>query len=293
MFRRKSSGKEKKERNGQAEMICMAVAFLLLLGLVLLNFVSEQAQKEKYSIVCLGDSIIGNVRDDTSITALLEEQLDVAVYNGAFGGTTMACLNRGERASLTADYLSMAELAKAIALQDFGVQNASVTGWAPMDYFPESMYGFQRIDFDEVEILVIEHGVNDYLSGVPLDNPEDPYDVHTFGGALRYSLEALQEAYPKLRIVLSTPIYCWYVRENVSCEERDFGGGLLEEYVNLELEIAQSYGVEVLDQYHDSGIGSSGLYEEWQVYTEDGVHLNEPGRRLIAARIAEVIDAGE
>lgn len=267
----------------------MAAAALLFLGFCLLIFVSEKGQKESYDIVCLGDSIIGNVRDETSIPALLEVQLGMRVYNGGFGGTTMACLNREERAAFTADYLSMPELAKAIALQDFGVQNASVTGWAPMEYFPECMYGFQKIDFESVKILVIEHGVNDYFAGVPVDNPENPYDVNTFGGALRYSLKTLQEAYPEVRILLSTPIYCWYVREEVSCEEREFGGGYLEEYVELELQIAEEYGVEILDQYHDSGIGSTGKYEEWQIYTEDGVHLNEAGRRLIAERIASVL----
>ena len=264
-------------------------AAVLFAGTIALLWFHENGAKEEYRVVCLGDSIIGNERDETSITAVMEKILGTRVYNGAFGGTTMSCRYSDNRASVTEDTLSMAQLARAIAYQDFGVQNAGVTAWSPMEYFPESMYGFQKIVFIKVEVIVIEHGVNDYLAGAELDNPEDPYDQYTFGGALRSSLKILKERYPDLRIILATPIYCWYVREGVSCEERDFGNGLLEDYVNLELEIGREFGVEILDNYNESGIGSTGTYEEWEQYTVDGVHLNEEGRALIGGRLAEAV----
>lgn len=246
-------------------------------------------RQEVYRIVCLGDSIIGNERGDTSITAYMERTLGEPVYNGAFGGTTMTCRFRDNRAAVTDDCLSMAELSLAISLQDFAVQNAGVTGCSPMDYFPESMYDFQRIDFDEVEILLIEHGVNDYLAGVPLDNEQDPHDIYTFGGALRYTLENLRERYPNMRVILTTPTFCWYKFTEQDCTQVDFGHGILEDYVELELEIAAEYGVEVLDNYHNSAIQAGDTYEEWQVYTIDGVHLNEAGRKMIAGRITDCI----
>jgi lysophospholipase L1-like esterase len=74
-----------------------------------------------------------------------------------------------------------------------------------------------------------------------------------------------------------------------NCQNTDNGGGFLEDYVNLELEIARQYGVEVLDNFHESGIGSTGDFEEWEIYTQDGLHLNEKGRRLVAERIVEII----
>lgn len=278
------------ERKGlRKQYIYWIPAAMLFCGILVLLWFHENGGKEEYRIVCLGDSIIGNERDESSITAVMEKFLETKVYNGAFGGTTMSCRSEANRASMTEDTLSMVQLAQSIACQDFGVQNASVTAWSPMEYFPESMYGFQKIDFGKVEVLVIEHGVNDYLSGVQLDNPEDPYDLYTFGGALRSSLKILKESYPELRIILATPIYCWYLREGVSCEERDFGGGLLEDYVNLELEIGREFGVEILDNYHESGIGSTEIYEEWTQYTIDGVHLNEEGRALIGAKLAEAV----
>ncbi len=270
---------------------CLA-AFLIFVMIIGVIGGYRELRKETYRIVCLGDSIIGNERGDTSITGVLEELLGEPVYNGAFGGSTMSCRVKEDRAAVTTDTLSMARLSEAIAQQDFYVQNAGVTRCAVMEYFPEAVYGFQDIDFDKTEILIIEHGVNDYQTGVPLDNPDNLRDVYTFGGALRYSLENLKAAYPKLRIILVTPTYCWYLAKESNCQEIDNGGGILEDYVNLELEIAAQYGVEVLDNYHESGIGASGNFEEWKVYTQDGLHLNETGRRLVAERIAERITEG-
>lgn len=264
-----------------------AVLFLALAGVVILY---ENSGKKTYSILFFGDSIVGNVRDETSITSLLEQELGVSVYNGAFGGSRMSRRMEEEEAARMSNCVSMIELARAAAIRDFSIQNAAITTCSAMDYFPEAVYEFSDIDINETEIIIIEHGVNDYLSGSLLDNPENPMDIYTFGGALRTTLNLLQKAYPNTRIILCTPTYCWINSIGFDCAETDFGGGVLEEYVNLELEIADAYGVDVIDNYHDSGIGGAGAaFEMWQEYTQDGVHLNEKGRRLIAERIADYV----
>lgn len=262
-----------------------AVLFVALAGAVMLY---ENSGKEAYPIIFFGDSIVGNVRDETSITGLLEAELGVSVYNGAFGGSTMAKRQTEERASSMANCISMVELAESLAAKDFSVQNAGIAACAVMEYFPEAAHGFSGIDLKEVEVIFLEHGANDYQTGVPLDNPEDPMDTHTFGGALRYVLNLLRERYPEARIVLCTPTFIWYVHDRTDCVKREFGYGGLEAYVNLEIAIAEENGVDVIDNYHDSGIGGADAgFEDWSLYTEDGLHLNERGRRLITDRIVD------
>ena len=268
------------------------IAFLIFIVIVVSIGCYRESKEVAYKIVCMGDSIIGNERGETSITSIMSRELSVPVYNGAFGGTTMTCRETETRAAVTTDTLSMAKLSEAVAQQDFYVQNAGITRSSAMEYFPESVYGFQYIDFDDVEILVIEHGVNDYLTGVPLDNGQDPYDVYTFGGALRYTLETLQNQYPDMRIILVTPTYCWFLYEKLTCEEKNLGQGFLKDYVDLEKEIAALYQVEVVDNYYESGIGAEERFEDWEIYTQDGVHLNEAGRALVASRIIECIRRG-
>ena len=106
------------------------VVFWLLLALVTGY---RELKKEQYSIVCLGDSILGNERGATSITSVLEELLGVDVYNGAFGGSAMACRMMQDTAASTRDTLSMVKLSRSIAHQDFYEQNAGVTRSGGLD----------------------------------------------------------------------------------------------------------------------------------------------------------------
>lgn len=274
------------------------VSILLFVAIAVLFLIGKSVGKKDYQVICLGDSVIANNRDETSVTAVMEDILGVSVYNGAFGGTTASCKNTENRAAVAMDSVSLTELVDAICQENFAVQNASIRSYVnsigtdvAIKYFPEGVYGFNDIDWDKVEIIVIEHGANDYLAGTALDNPQNPYDVYTYGGALRTALQELQEKKPNVRVILCTPTYCWFVADEESCEEKNLGGGYLEDYVNLELQIAEEFGVEIVDNYHDSGIG--GDFADWSVYTEDGLHLNEAGRRLIAEHICAAIEAGE
>lgn len=270
------------------EKACWAVSAVLFMALTGAVILYENSGKMTYPILFLGDSIVGNVRDETSITSLLEQGLGVSIYNGAFGGSTMAKREALDQAASMANCISMTELAASIAAKDFSVQNAGITACAVMEYFPEAAYGFSEIDLKGVEVIFLEHGANDYQTGVPLDNPEDPMDIYTFGGALRYVLQTLRESQPDTKIVLCTPTFIWYVHDRTDCIKREFGYGGLEAYVDLEIEIAAEYGVDVIDNYHDSGIGGAdAAFEEWPLYTEDGLHLNERGRKLIADRIMD------
>ena len=200
----------------------------------------------------------------------------------------------GERywGSVTSNQWCMANIAESIACCDWQGQMAAMSYaeyyreyslYMP-GYFKDRMENLSKIDFSQVKYLVIEHGTNDYNSGRKLDNPDDRYDTTTFGGALRYSLKLLQEAYPDMKIILVTPLYCEFGEKlDRTCYETDFGGGILEEYVRLEQQIAAEYGVICINAYQDSGIGA----ENAKVYLSDGLHLNEQGELLMGEYLAK------
>ena len=148
------------------------------------------------------------------------------------------------------------------------------------------MDDLSKVDFDKVKILIITHGTNDYNNGNLLDNPKDPYDEATFGGALRSSLKLLQEHYPDLRIILMTPVYCEIgTQGEFKSYNTSFGGGTLEAYVSMEQEIAAEYGVEILDAYHESGIWEENIEE----YLFDYLHPNEAGNILLGNFVADYL----
>lgn len=266
-----------------------AVLFLVLFGLAFRRGGPEERQEVQ--MVAFGDSVLGLFRGEDGITAQVGNLLDKSFYCAGFGGTCVSRLDRENRLDYGKDSLSLAALTKAVLMDDFGPQQTVFLKEASTDYFEETVDGLERIDFDAVEFVMIEHGLNDFYAGVPLRNEEDPMDEYTFAGALRSSLESLRKVNPDMRIVLVTPTYTWMLSGPYTCEEFDAGYGNQEAYVAEELKIAAEYDVEVIDVFHNFFPHEE--WDDWKRYTMDGLHPNEAGRRLIAEKITDYLDGGE
>lgn len=258
-------------------------------------FPALSGKREVYPVVVLGDSIIGSDFGGEGVCAYLEEDLGVPVFRGGFGGTCASYVEQDVMPHTVSAQLSLSKLAEAVAAGDFSVQKAQVAYGTyylnilgeTLDYFKGRLTDLSRIDFERTKYLVIEHGTNDYNSGRLLDNENDPYDKSSFGGGIRCAIETLREAYPDMEVILMTPTWCYIIQdeEMLSCTDTDYGGGYLEDYVNLELEIAREYDIPVLDNFHESGIGP----ETQDLYLRDGLHLNAAGQKIIADMLAQLI----
>lgn len=260
-----------------------AILALAAFGVLVLGVKNYARGTDKsYQVVCLGDSNLAICRDETGVIALVEKGLGKKVFNGAFGGTTASYI--GKEKTRYSGLISLYYLSVSICNNNFGIQKSEIEAIAKTDrkkYIEETLGTLSTIDFSTVEILIIEHGVNDYLGGVPVSNKEDKWDRNTFSGALRTSLKLLKETYPELRIILVTPTFCAVPDETGvfrDCNVYSYGGGYLEEYVEAELKVAKEMGVEVIDDYHLSGITA----DNFETYLSDGLHLNEKGRKIIA-----------
>lgn len=277
-----------KEKN--KKIILNFIVILVVALFVLLPLFREKGESQ-FDIVFLGDSVIGN-EGNVSVVQMVGEKLGLPVFNGAFGGSSMATDGAREWGSVTANQWCMARLADAIAYGDWQSQQSAMTYaeyykeyslYMP-DYFGDRMDVLTKIDFSRVKVLVIEHGTNDYNGGRKLDNPEDLYDITTFGGALRHSLSVLQKTYPDMKIVLVTPIYCEFGENlELACYDTDFGGGTMNAYVELEQEIAAEFGVYCINAYQNSGIAEGNAKE----YLSDGLHLTEKGALLLGEYLAK------
>ena len=281
-------------KKGRKVLFLNCIVVLVVVVFLLLPF-GDKPKTAQYDIVFLGDSIIGNFAGSESVTEIVEERLGKSTFNGAFGGTTLSCSDELMWGSVTATQWSLAELADAIAYNDWNsqrstMQYASFYGDVNMQslyYFEDRMKELSEVDFSGVEFLIIEHGTNDYNCGRVLDNPEDLYDITTFGGALRHSIKVLKEAYPDMQIVLMSPIYCELGEEREKkCDSWDWGGGTLDEYIQLEKEIAAEYGVLFMDAYTGSGIREDNAKE----YLGDGLHLTAEGAEMLSDFVAKYLE---
>lgn len=279
---RQKSGKKQKFIYGICGVFIMLALLPFLLG-------SERETDTQAQILFLGDSILGQYRDETSIPALVGEMLDTEVFNGAFGGTTMSLQNRDYRDAYYWDGLSFSRLTRAIAAQDFGLQQTIRTkDYVTMD-FRDIVDELDRLDLTSVQTVVISYGMNDYTTGSPIGGENSTEDPYTMEGAMRTGIRYLQRSYPQIRIIFISPTYCWFVNTlgttNETCETNDYGGGYLEEYVEAQRRVAGECGVEFVDLYH--AYYPHEEYDNWSLYTNDGIHPSEAGRQKIAETLAK------
>jgi lysophospholipase L1-like esterase len=58
--------------------------------------------------------------------------------------------------------------------------------------------------------------------------------------------------------------------------------------VEKEMEVADELGIDIIDLY--SSLYSHDEWEDWEKYTNDGLHPNETGRRMIADELCKYLN---
>ena len=275
------------------KIVYWLIAAALMAGLLLLACCFPLTkQYGSAELVTFGDSVFGNVRDDSAIPAQLQVLTGKQTFNAAFGGTCAAKISGDSQLDYSLDALSLAALTQAIRTEDFGPQQTMRTKTDSSLYFDGTVDALSAIDFNTVKTVLIAHGINDYLAGVPLDDEDNSVNTYTYGGALRSAVQNLRKVNPNLRIVLVSPTYIWLPDWGMNCEEYRGAetASLLEEYVAKQQEIAAQYGLEFVDLYHDLYVDDT--FDDWKEYTIDGVHPTESSRQMIAEMIAERLKGG-
>ncbi len=225
-----------------------------------------------WDVVFFGDSIIGNYSGSFSVPGVLTGLSDARTYNCAQGGIP-ACQDANSL------------LCFPTSVDYFIAQDASalpeLTGPFPQalsDYAQDEHKG-QKLCF------VLNFGLNDYFGGHPVSNPEDAYDITTYAGALRIGIDKLQTAYPDAEILLMTPNFITFFSKGT--ERLSEKSGILTDYVDTAVAIANEYDIVCLNNYTDLGINETNA----AAFLADEVHLNETGRFLLAKRIMEQLAA--
>ena len=277
--------------NRQSMLLWGFAVLLFILGGLVIWRITAPRPETTVEMVLMGDSLHALGRGGDAVADRLAEELQVRILNAALGGTSMARLDCEKWMDHTMDNMSMVSLSKAILTGDYSVQKQAGIKASATEYFDEVIFELEKVDFGKVHILLLGYGMNDYHSGIPIEPQKTIGNIGTeysFAGALRTVLGDLKSEYPTLRIILMSPTFSWYLSTGRMCDEQDWGGGLLEQYVLSEQEIAAEYGVEFIDLYH--GLYEHNTFEDWEKYTVDGVHPNETGKALMTDVIRSYLE---
>lgn len=242
---------------------------------------------EEYDVILFGDSNLGNFRSSTGPARLFAKDSGYRVLNAGIGGTLMnnepteGCVENPWR------YYSMVEFSKAIVNKDFSTQKAEMPKYyvefynGNFDYLEDTIDKLSKTDFTKVKYIYICQGLNDYLQGARIYNPDNKYDEQTFAGALTVAIENLKKAAPQAEIIIVGPNYNTVVGDSDSVST---GHGILPDYITKEEEISSEYGLKF------TSLNGPINKDNSEQYLYDGMHISDDGARLFADILLEVMN---
>lgn len=238
------------------------------------------------TILCLGDDPFSLNQGEGGLAEQIAAKTGATVYNGAFTGTTIAMQNPTWQSWCSIDAFSFAYVAQSLASGNFDVMREAA-GYSYDEAIPHTIEMLAALDMNSVDIICVMYDGSDYITKRPCDDPNAPYDVITYTGALRSGIEAIQEAYPHIRIVVMSHTFCHTINEEGNFENGDrvdLGNGTLSHYLQKELDATLDCGVSFIDNFYGS-VNEDNYLD----YMTDYIHLNDAGRELLADRFVQCI----
>lgn len=243
------------------------------------------------TILCLGNDPLSMEKGKENglaemIAANVPEPGKTKIYNGSFTGSTISAAYANFNDGYWMDSFSLSYLAKAIASRDFAQTLQSAYYSYDPDFVP-TVEMLEQLDMNTVDILCIMYDAIDYIEERPSDDPNDPYSIVTYTGALRSAIEEIQDAYPFIRIVVMSHTFCFSINDEGNFQNgdrADLGHGTLSHYLQKELDVTSDCSVSWIDNFY--GTINEDNYLD---YMTDYIHFNDDGRKLLADRFIECI----
>lgn len=238
------------------------------------------------TILFLGDDPLSLDKGETGIAKQVAAKTGATVYDGSFTGSTITTAYERYNDGYWMDMFSLPYLADGICSRDFStILSAAYCSYDP-DFVP-TVEMLQNLDMNSVDIVCIIYDASDYINERPSDDPNDPYSIVAYTGALRNAITNFQKTYPFIRIVVMSHTFCHSIDENGNFQNGDrvdLGHGTLSHYLQKELEVTNDCGVSCIDNFYGS-VNEDNYLD----YMTDYIHLNDAGKELLAQRFTDCI----
>ena len=143
---------------------------------------------------------------------------------------------------------------------------------------------------ESADAVVVFGGTNDYGHGdAPLGVPGDR-TPHTFYGACHTLMNGLLTRYPGKPVVILTPLHRDNENDPTGSGDKPLSIAPLSTYRRILMEVAEWYGLPVLDLYATSGIQPANPVNRERLLP-DGLHPSDEGHALIARRIGHFLES--
>lgn len=235
------------------------------------------------TILCLGnDPFSQNKSDKNGLAELIASKTGATVYNGSFPGSCVTPANASYNDNDWIDAFSMPYLSNAICDGDFTNIKTVAEAHGDADFI-STIEMLEELDMNTVDIICIMYDGSDYINQRGSDDPNNPYSIVSYSGALNYAISGIKETYPFIRIVIMSHTFC-LTPDGENADKVDLGNGTLSHYLLKEIDVAEFNGVSIIDNFY--GTINEDNYSE---YMTDYIHFNDKGRELLAQRFVDCI----
>lgn len=238
------------------------------------------------TILCLGNDPFSLERGENGIAQQIAAMSGATVYDGSFTGSTIGAALEIYNDGYWMDAFSLPYLAEGLCSGDFSrIMSAAYCSYDP-DFVP-TVEMLESLDMNSIDIICIMYDGIDYIKQIPSDDPNAPYSIVAYTGALRTAITNIQETYPFIRIVVMSHTFCHSIDENGNFQNgdrADLGHGTLSHYLQKELDVTGDCGVSWIDNFYGS-INEDNYLD----YMTDYIHFNDAGRKLLAQRFVDCI----
>lgn len=241
------------------------------------------------TIVMLGNELLTEPNNSTSIPQQLASQLDAVVYNCAFPYTSVTSLSKGSIEDDLTELFSLNWVINALCAQNFSIlENSLALNPEADSIYQETLSLLKSIDFHTVDTLIMSYSPQDYLNARTITDIDNQYSYESYSTALDVAIAMLRDYYPHIRIIFVEPTFCMFSNDNgelVGSDIANTGFGKSANYMVATKYIAVKNSISFLDNFYGMPINSSN-YEE---YLENGITPNSSTRTLLAERIATIL----
>ena len=148
------------------------------------------------------------------------------------------------------------------------------------------------IDFSGADLVTIAYGVNDWKYNAVRGDINSAVGDGTICGNMRYIIEKILGDNPLAKIIILTPLNCWGTTKDYGDQSTNYGlgysfsnSGTLEQVYQALVDVADYYGLEVIDATHNSVVNRISLPS----LLDDGVHPTIPCHAQLGTEIARRI----
>ena len=238
------------------------------------------------TILFLGNDAITYDTTETGLVSQIQQLTGATVYNTGFPGSYVSMKNATVQSDYTDDLYSFYNVTQSIVNEDYSALIEDSQTRSDYQYYT-SATTLESLDFNTVDTLVIMYDANDYLGLRTGMNPDNDVDPQTYMGSFKAGIQAIQEKYPFIRIVLMSFTFCYGYDSDgnlVNGGKYDYGNGSLPTYFQHAMDVAGDTGVSFIDNYYGT-VTQSNTSE----YLLDNIHVNQECNAYIANHFVEQI----